>query len=170
MSAPTPDLAPHLDAVRAMCRRRIRDRHLAEDAVQEAALVALKNSTQLRDPTRIRSWLYRVAVRRISDEVRRRRAEPTRSNDFTDVPDPGVAATGIPAIDPLGATTPNGRRRCTSGGPSAACRPSFVGRCGCNYLQGRSVREIANMLGATTNAIKTRLYRARRMLRTEISR
>ncbi len=57
----------------------LRDRDLAEDAVQQALLSIWKDLPQLRDPARYGSWSYKLLVRACYAEARRRRrrmAEP----------------------------------------------------------------------------------------------
>ena len=68
-------LLVHFEDVRAWCRQRCADPHLADDVAQETALTALEHLADIRDPARIRGWLFRVAQRRLADETRRRRGE-----------------------------------------------------------------------------------------------
>lgn len=64
---------PHLDRLLAFAARRTDVRADAEDAVQEACGRAWVGLDELRDPTRVRAWLYRI-LRSVLSETEERRA------------------------------------------------------------------------------------------------
>jgi RNA polymerase sigma-70 factor, ECF subfamily len=75
------------DAVRRMLLLRIddafrlatfilRDRQLAEDAVQEAALLAWRRRRSLRDSATVDGWFTRILVNVCRDELRRQARRP----------------------------------------------------------------------------------------------
>jgi RNA polymerase sigma factor (sigma-70 family) len=143
----------HLDDIRLWCLARIRDSHLAEDVAQETALAALTRLDSLRDPERLRGWMFRVAQRRLADEARRRRHEVPICEEMlrTSVTDPAVCRE---------AGEPPRARLSLKKLPAFLRRP--VNR---HYIEGRPVRGGAAQLATTVNAVKARLYRARRILR-----
>jgi RNA polymerase sigma factor (sigma-70 family) len=53
--------------------RILRDRRLAEDATQQAALMMWRDLPQLRDPDRFEAWSYRLLVNACNSESRRRK-------------------------------------------------------------------------------------------------
>ncbi len=76
----------------------LRDRELAEDAVQQALLSIWKDLPQLRDPARYESWSYKLLVRACYAEARRRKRrmaevfgidarEPLAGDDISSVAD-----------------------------------------------------------------------------------
>jgi len=73
----------------------LRDRHEAEDVVQETFLVAARRMHQLRDAEKVRAWLYAIArheaVHRATDRRRRRPEEDV--GDASAVEEPGPAAS-----------------------------------------------------------------------------
>jgi len=148
-------LLEHFDDLRKWCRRRCVDPHLADDVAQETALTALRHLERLRDPTRIRGWLFRIAQRRLADAHRHRGELPLTI-------DP-------PAAEPPGALFDRGKvtrvRRALRRLPLFLRRPVRL-----HYLHGQPLREVAMALGTTVNGVKARLYRARRLLREEASR
>lgn len=81
---PLPPSAEKLSAVAQITRRywgevlalltsRLRDLQLAEDVLQEAILAALQRWPEQGQPEKPRAWLYRVAMNRAIDHIRRAR-------------------------------------------------------------------------------------------------
>lgn len=64
----------HLHEVRAVACARLRDRHAAEDVVQETMLRAWSRLHQVRDADRLGPWLKAIAANVAVDHVRRERA------------------------------------------------------------------------------------------------
>lgn len=147
----------HLDDVREWCLVRSGDPHLAEDVMQETALAALRRLPTLRDPGRLRGWLFRIAQRRLADAARSRPAEVPLM-----VEPPAPAAEGPPRAD---ARKLRLARRAVRRLPLFLRKPVRL-----HYLQGRPLREVAHRLDTTVNGVKARLYRARRLMREEALR
>jgi len=61
------------DTLFAIARRILRDVSLAEDAVQQALVIAWRELPRLRDPDRFDGWLQRTLVHACYAEARRRR-------------------------------------------------------------------------------------------------
>src|ERR671911_299564 len=80
----------YADRLHDFCWSVLRDRDEAADATQDAFLVAAERLGQLRDPERLRPWLYAIARSQALRRVRARsRVAP--EEDMTDLPD---TATG----------------------------------------------------------------------------
>jgi RNA polymerase sigma-70 factor (ECF subfamily) len=62
------------DVLFGIARRILRDVHLAEDAVQQALVIAWRELPRLRDPDRFDAWLQRALVHACYAEARRKRA------------------------------------------------------------------------------------------------
>jgi RNA polymerase sigma factor (sigma-70 family) len=62
------------DVLFGIARRMLRDVDLAEDAVQQALVIAWRELTRLRDPDRFDAWLQRTLVHACYAEGRRKRA------------------------------------------------------------------------------------------------
>lgn len=62
------------DTLFGVARRILRDVGLAEDAVQQALVIAWRELPRLRDPERFDAWLQRLLVHACYAESRRRRA------------------------------------------------------------------------------------------------
>jgi RNA polymerase sigma factor (sigma-70 family) len=77
----------YADRLHDFCWGLLRDRDEAADATRDAFLVAAERLGQLRDPERLRPWLYAVAR---SQALRRLRARPrvAPEEEMPDLPDP----------------------------------------------------------------------------------
>jgi RNA polymerase sigma factor (sigma-70 family) len=77
-------------AIHSFCFALLRDRHAAEDAVQDVFIVVAERIGQLRTPDRLRPWIYAVARRHCYRqlEARKRIAPLTDEHDFADDPLP----------------------------------------------------------------------------------
>ena len=146
-------LLEHMEALRAWCRSRCSDSHLADDVVQDTALTALRELARLRDPACIRPWLFRIAQRRLADALRRRDELPL-------IGEPPAAEPDLPTDRGAVMRVRRALRRL----PLFLRRPVRL-----HYLQGRPLREVATSLDTTVNGVKARLYRARRIMRNEAS-
>jgi RNA polymerase sigma-70 factor (ECF subfamily) len=79
------------DRLFGIARRILRDVDLAEDAVQDALVIAWRHLPRLRDPERFDSWLTRLLVHRCFAEARRGRR----------------LAANVRALPPSGTPTPD---------------------------------------------------------------
>jgi len=150
------------------CARSImRDDNEAEDIVQEAYVKAFSNLASFRGDSSLATWLTRITLNEALARIRRRR--PTVELAALDTNDRGKAEI-IPF--PLMATNTDPERtaaqleirrlieRAIDGLPEPF-RIVFVMR----EIEDMSVEEAANFLGLRQSTVKTRLHRARRLLR-----
>ncbi|HEY8171011.1 MAG TPA: RNA polymerase sigma factor [Candidatus Limnocylindria bacterium] len=80
------------DSLYAVAFRILRDSTLAEDALQNALVLAWRRLPKLRDPDRFEAWIHRILVHACYDEFNRARSKrPTfvtvLPNDHPGVPD-----------------------------------------------------------------------------------
>src|SRR5574341_261171 len=61
---------PHLKSLYGLAVRLTGDRSAAEDLVQETYLKALQAFPRLRNPERVRSWLFQILSRLVTDRQR----------------------------------------------------------------------------------------------------
>ena len=136
--------------------KRVRDEYDAEDLLQEVFLRTHAAVHDVRDPDRVRPWLYRVATNVIADYYRERRLVdlPMMADELAeDAPGPDNANGEVarclgPMIDRL----PEGYRR------------ALV----LADLEGRSQKEVAEELGLSLSGAKSRIQRARRKLKATL--
>jgi RNA polymerase sigma-70 factor (ECF subfamily) len=147
-----------------IARSVLLDDYEAEDVVQETFIKAFKGLENFRGEARLSTWLTRIALNEALARKRRRRntveleALQHRTNALE--PSPMIA----PAQDPELSTAQQQIRklleRAIDGLPDSL-RTVFVMR----DVEELSTAEAARLLGLGEPTVKTRLHRARRMLR-----
>ena len=126
----------------------LRDRHLAEDATQQALLDIWRHIPRLRDTTRFEAWSYRLIVNACYDEARRRPTwVPTEGLSPGDLPVSRDATGPVVARDQLGRAL---------GQLSMEHRAVLVLR----YLMDLSPQEIGEALDIPRRTVYSRLQRA----------
>lgn len=154
-------------AVRAI----LRDEAEVEDVLQDAYLAAYRSLSEFEGRARFSTWLTRIAVNRALDRRRRRvrvalvdpRAEENAMS-HGDLPGWGTAAE-----DPEHQSARRELVHLLQGAIDdlpATFRPVYVLR----EVEGLSVQETAECLGIEPNTVKTRLHRARGLLRERLLR
>ena len=144
------------DLCYAIAYRILRDAERAQDAVQQAFLLAWRELPRLRDPERFGPWLHRLLVNACYEELRRHRRWTTRITilpvDGPGGPDPMISVVDRDALD-------RGFERLT---PQQ--RAVFV----LHHHAGHPLAEIADIVGVPVGTVKSRLHYATRTLRTAI--
>jgi RNA polymerase sigma-70 factor (ECF subfamily) len=152
-------------AVRAI----LRDEAEVEDVLQDAYLAAYRSLSEFEGRARFSTWLTRIAVNRALDR-RRRRARVVLSNPREGddpVNDGDAPSWGAPAEDPERQSARRELARMLQDAIDAlppTFRPVYVLR----EVEGLSVQETAESLGIEPNTVKTRLHRARGILRERL--
>jgi RNA polymerase sigma-70 factor, ECF subfamily len=144
----------------------------ADDAMQEALLKTYRYAARIREPEAFRAWLYRT-VRNACLIGRRKRAhEPDHFVSLDEMPGDGDGHDRhVDAVDP--ARDPEnqainvslrGRLRQALSAVPRSYRVVVVLR----EIEGLSTREVAEVLGISEANVKTRLHRARVLLREHL--
>jgi RNA polymerase sigma-70 factor (ECF subfamily) len=150
----------HVDAAFNVAYRILWNAADAQDVVQTAFIRAAGNVHQLRDPSRVRSWLLGITYRESLTVLRRRREVPTDPVDFERV---GAGTRGPEEI-----VLDRDRARLIDGAIRALpvrLRIAFVLR----DVEELSMTEVATVLGIGESAAKMRVARAREMLRRALA-
>ena len=161
-------LLPHLDAAYGLARWLIRNDELAEDAVQEAYLRALRYFGSLRSDD-ARPWLLRI-VRNASYEILRDQQPPGAVEEFNEHThsEESLGNVVFLPVNPEAAAIVGADARlvrdCLSKLP-ADYRDVLVLR----EMQECSYREIAEILVIPIGTVMSRLARGRRLLQRVIT-
>lgn len=161
-------LLPHLDAAYGLARWLIRNDELAEDAVQEAYLRALRYFGSLRSDD-ARPWLLRI-VRHVSYEILNDQRLPGPAEDFDEHrhTEESVGNVVFFPVNPEAVAIGNAEahlvRDCLEQLP-ADYREVLVLR----EVQECSYREIAEIAAIPIGTVMSRLARARRLLQRVIT-
>lgn len=143
----------------------LKDRHLAEDVAQEVFIKAYKHWDNFRGESSAYTWLYKITVNLCRDKARSawwRRLLP--SEDPRAGASPDAELMSHPEESPEDAALKNDRRDALMQQVMKlpdAYREVVV----LFYYQDLSTVEIAEITGQNENTIKTRLFRARAMLK-----
>ncbi|MBV1796906.1 RNA polymerase sigma factor [Siccirubricoccus sp. G192] len=149
----------------------LRDDTEAEDVVQEAYVRAFRGLAGFRGEASLSTWLTRIALNEALGRLRRRRN--TVGLEAIEVAQEGGGAcilmfpTAQAGGDPEGAAARREVRRLLEGAIDElpeAFRLVLVAR----DVDGMSVEETARILGIRPETVRTRLHRARRLLRAAL--
>jgi len=146
------------DRVFSVCLRIVGDRETALDAVQETFLTTFRKAHQFKGKSTFATWAHRIAVNTCYDLLRKRKRRAADSMpEGLDPADPGaqeaVEAAGLrPEIHRALATLP----------------PKFRSAVVLADIEGMSLPDAAKALGAPLGTVKSRVFRARRMLAAEL--
>lgn len=148
-----------------VARGIVRDEAEAEDVVQQAYVNAYLHLDQFAERARFSTWLTRIAVYEGLGRLRRRKRSPVAAQD--PAVEDGMDAIVAPGISPeqeAFAGELRGVLEEAIDGLPDGYRSVFVLR----ELEGLSTAETAECLDASEEAIKTRLHRAKAMLRDNL--
>jgi RNA polymerase sigma-70 factor (ECF subfamily) len=154
----------HKDAVyRQMVRTCGGHRDDAEDALAEALYAAIKASHQLRNPEQFRAWLARIGTR--SCARMRIRERLLRLSSLDDLEKVGIE---IAADDsPTQEVEMNELKECVSGAVELLpdiYRTVYLRR----EILGEPAEKVSKDLGLSLPALKSRLHRARELMRDSL--
>ena len=157
----------HSRTIFRMAYRMTGNEQDAEEVVQDAFLRAYRRLDRFESRANFGTWLYRIAVNCSLDLLRKRRpheehsaAEPEKDDE----PQQEIAAAD-PQPDRLAFSSEIGRH--VEGAMlklSAMERAAFVMR----HHDGKSIEEIGQALGLSSNAAKNSIFRAVQKLRHEL--
>lgn len=159
------ELAARGRALRLVILARVRDRHAADEVMQEVALAAVSQKAPIRDHQRIGAWLRQLAVRQAllyrrgrgrRQSLLARHADRSGSDGLSSEPDP---------LDWLVSDERSTLvRAALERLPSRDAEVLLL-----KYLEGWNYRELAAYLDVTPGAVEARPHRARARLRGELA-
>lgn len=147
-------MANHEEMVFAVALRMMRDREAALDATQETFLTLFRKADRYRGDAAVSTWLYRIAVNTCLDMLRkakRRAADPL--GEHHDPPDPT-------ATDPFASIELRPSVEDALAGLPEEFRAAVI----LSDIHGLPLAEIAEVLEVPVGTVKSRVFRARRLL------
>ena len=153
-----PIVERYQDAVFGVALARLRNFHEAEDAAQQAFLEAFERLGNLKDPNRLGAYLRSITIHRCIDRIRRRRevgGDEELAMRPDDRPLPGEQAE---------------RRELRNQVLAAIGRLSKAQQETTTlfYINGYSLRDVAQLQEVPLGTVKRRLHDAREKLKTEM--
>ena len=127
----------------------------ASDLVQQTYLQWMRKGHQLRDPSKVKSWLFTTLYRLFLRETKRRDAV-----NIEDIPEP--TETKLEA-DPRESTESRLVQEAL-----AELKEDYRAPLSLFYLEGYKYREIAKILGIEIGTVMSRLHRGRDQLREKL--
>jgi len=144
----------HQRMVLAIARQYVKDDHVAEDVAQEAFIRAHRSFDGLREPSRVKTWLYALTRNAAIDWLRaHRRKAVSLEETQADVPVPEPAASGERG-DQLAAVM----------SVLESLREDYREIILMRYFEDLSYKQIAEALGMTVGAVGEKLSRVRDMI------
>lgn len=151
----------HAGWLAARLQRRCDDPDLVDMAIQDTFLAVWKNAASYRGTGDVGAWLWGIALRRLIDQMRKRKPEPV---------DPAAVASGAAAADPsaeaevfaaqLGGDFGEAFRRLDHDLQSVMLVTA---------VDGLTTAEAAVLLGIPQGTVKTRLSRARAQMQERLA-
>jgi RNA polymerase sigma-70 factor (ECF subfamily) len=139
--------------------RRTGDVHATEDIVADVFLTALRTLPRYRyRGVPVRFWLLRIATNAVNRWARRSRRRAAAALEALDPEDVGQAAPPDGQFD-------TERAACAL----LSLSPKHQAVLSLHYFEGLAVREIATVVGCREGTVKSRLSRARDILREKLN-
>ena len=143
----------------AFLQRRVGDRALAEDILQDAFVRGLGKLDSVRDEESVIAWFYRVLRNAVIDHHRRRASADRKIDAFAreleaEAPSEEVEAVVCRCVGELARTL----------------KPEYAQALARVELDGIPVKDYAVEAGITSNNAGVRVFRAREALRKQVTR
>ena len=148
----------HEDMVFAVCMRLMGDRDRALDATQDTFVTVLRKADRFRGDSALSTWLYRVATNTCFDLQRKAKRRATEAlpehhdPDDRSAEDPFTAAELRPDIATALGRIPD----------------EFRAAVVLADAHGLALADVAEILEVPVGTVKSRVYRARRLLAREL--
>ncbi|MGX1219287.1 RNA polymerase sigma factor (sigma-70 family) [Streptomyces ambofaciens] len=130
--------------------------HLADDLAQEVWVAVVRGLPRLREPERFASWLFTIARRAVTDHLRQTYKTPETAME---------EATAVVADDELSGVLTTMQIEAGLAALPPLEREVLI----LFHLQDLPLAFCAEVLGVPGGTVKSRLHRARRMLRDHLA-
>ena len=158
----------HSDLVYAIVSRIVLNEADAADVAQEAFVRAYHALVRFRGDSKFSSWLYRIAVNRSLTHLKRTKRRAAVLDPTTGARAEVEASLGAPPDSPDEAVLKDERRVMVRAAVSQL-PPRYRAVVTLFYLEEKSYREVAEILGIPMGTLKTHLHRARALLKEALT-
>ena len=165
-------VADNYQRIYGVIYRLVGDTHEAEDLTQDTFVNAYRARNGFRGDSQVYTWLYRIAVNLTKNRLEQLSRRPVSLSVV--VPDGDGEESAVSADPPEGPDMPDRLAENSELGRVVAAavlrlRPDFREVVILREYEHLSYEEIAGVLGCTVQTVKTRLFRARNLLRRRLS-
>ncbi|MEV7091049.1 sigma-70 family RNA polymerase sigma factor [Streptomyces sp. NPDC093085] len=151
----------HTPVMLQLATRLLGSRTEAEDAVQDAFVSAWRKLPEFRGASAFRTWMYRITTNRCLNQLRARRP----AADLDSVPEPAAPEHQSSPVRVAESHAATRALATAMAGLSPEQRACWVLR----ELHGMSYETIAETVGISLQAVRGRVFRARRYLTEAMS-
>jgi RNA polymerase sigma-70 factor (ECF subfamily) len=159
------------DKIYGLALSQCRDPHDAEDLVQETFLQAFRKWDQFEGRSKPSTWLYTIAARACMRKRRKRSGEPNRMESLSEllpIGEPRIPDLPADGESPLDEQLRREAKETLEAALQEVPR-SFRLALVLKDIAGLSVAEVAEVLGIKEATVKTRVHRARLLLRKRLA-
>ena len=160
------------DRLLALAYRLTASRSDAEDVVQDAFVSSWRNHAQFQGQSKPSTWLYRVTFNAALMRLRTKRRKGADSLDALAAEVADSAMHAASSLDDTRSTVPDPETQAARGLVREALDDALAGLkeidrqiVRLRFCDGLSTEEVAGVTGLSASAVKTRLHRARAVLR-----
>ena len=162
----------HRDRVYNICYRMLGNRHESEDVAQEVFITVFKTIDTFREEAKFSTWLYRVAVNHCKNRIKYLARRFDKQQDELDEQSSGANGT------PIGAPAPRAPDRALEGAQMEKLMQDAIAALDDEQrivvvlrdVEDLSIEEICEITGLADGTVKSRLHRARLVLRKKLAR
>ena len=144
----------HAPWLAARLSHRAADQSLVDEAIQDTFVAVWRKPGAFRGEGDVGAWLWGIAIRKLIDRLRRQRVPRLERRSVVESAEDVVLA-GIGFGD--------------LGRVMAGLSPELMAVVQTRILDGLSTREAARLLGIPAGTVKTRLMRAKRIMREQLA-
>jgi len=155
------------DFVYTVVLRVVRNEEDAEDVAQEAFVRAHGAISKFRGDSKFSSWLYRIAVNRALTHLKRRKRRPD-TVEVSSSPRVEAEVSSRTCVDDPSVRVLDEEFRERVRAAVAKLPPRYRAAVTLFYLEERSYKEVADILGVPMGTLKTHLHRARAVLKDNL--
>ena len=143
----------------------VRDWALAEDVAQDAFLRAYQKASTFRGGSSVKAWLYRIAINRAHDELRRIRRKREISLESAEIGRLELDESRTASAEALAAVRELERHVAMA---LSEMREEYRTALMLREMEGLTYREIAELLGWPLGTVQIRVHRGRLELRSRL--